>query len=155
MVNINIIGPAPTQTHKRDTGHDVAAVSRKVRWPFYVVYDTGLSVEPIDPSFAIQDRARSSIYERGLILSNSVGTIDNPYRGPIKFIFYTSWWTWLPWFEKSKDGKRKFRWNRLYRVGDRIGQLVVERVPRVSWNDTTVLSETTRGTDGYGSTGQN
>jgi dUTP pyrophosphatase len=43
----------------------------------------------------------------------------------------------------------------LYRVGDRIGQLVVERVHRVSWNDTTVLSETTRGTDGYGSTGQN
>jgi dUTP pyrophosphatase len=44
-------------------------------------------------------------------------------------------------------------WADIYKVGDRIAQLVIVPVPLVQYTEVGELSETQRGTDGHGSTG--
>jgi dUTP pyrophosphatase len=96
---------------------------------------TGLSLE-IPQGFEIQVRARSGLaIKNGIALVNAPGTIDSDYRGEVKIILINL-------------GGTDFEIKR----GDRIAQLVIAPVLQGEFIEAK-LSETTRGADGFGSTG--
>lgn len=101
----------------------------------YLEYSTGLAME-IPEGYVGLIFPRSSISNKGMILSNSVGVIDSGYRGEIKFRF------------KVLD--RSESW---YIPGDRIGQLIIMPYPKVELEEVEELSSSERGTGGFGSSG--
>lgn len=97
---------------------------------------TGIAIA-LPPGFEAQVRPRSGLaWKHGLTLLNSPGTIDADYRGEIQVILI-------------HHGDQLFT----VRRGDRIAQLVVQRLPTVRWCAVEELSETERGAGGFGHTG--
>lgn len=125
----------PTKAHATDAGWDLYAHSMKFDNDNNIVYCTGMAFE-IPQGYVGLLFPRSSNAKKDLILSNSVGVLDSGYRGEVlfKFKFY-------------HDGK----W---YKVGDRIGQLIIMPYPEIEFEVVEELSDTDRGTGGYGSTGE-
>lgn len=123
----------PTKAHENDAGFDLTAVSKTVDEFENLVYDTGIAME-IPVGYVGLVFPRSSISKKDLILSNSVGVIDSDYRGPIMFKFLG---------DESGD---------LYKPGDKIGQLIIIPIPKIQLNLVEELSDTDRGTGGFGST---
>ena len=76
---------------------------------------------------------RSSVYKTHQMLSNCVGVIDSGYRGEI-----------MMKFTRSRDQ---------YVIGSKIGQLIIMPYPHIEFEEVDQLSDTERGTGGYGSTG--
>lgn len=132
----------PKKAHASDAGFDLVAVSCKVENGMYV-YGTGLAFE-IPEGYVGLIFPRSSIAKKDLILSNSVGVIDSGYRGEVTAKFHQA----RRMFEMSSD---EFP---AYRIGDRIGQLVIVKLPEFDMVEADELSESDRGTGGYGSTGR-
>lgn len=131
----------PTQARQGDAGADLTAVRAKVSWgpehtSFSVEYWTGLAVE-IPEGYVGLTFPRSSISGKDLSLANSVGVIDSGYRGEISFRF-----------KSLGDGFK------MYQVGDRVGQLVIIPYLGVDPVECDELSDSERGTGGYGSTGK-
>jgi dUTP pyrophosphatase len=102
-----------------------------------IVYGTGLAVE-IPEGMVGLVFPRSSVRNYDLVLSNAVGVIDSGYRGEIMATFNLK----NPW---SPDD--------IYKVGDRIAQLVIMPIPLIKYKQVDELSETERGNGGFGSTG--
>ena len=97
---------------------------------------TGLRVE-IPVGFEAQVRPRSGLaLKHGVTVLNSPGTIDSDYRGELKVLL-------------ANFGSEPFTVN----SGDRIAQLVVCPVVRAHFEPSLLLEETSRGVDGFGSTG--
>lgn len=97
---------------------------------------TGLYTE-IPAGFEVQIRARSGLaVKHGVGLTNGIGTIDSDYRGEIK-VSLINW------------GDEEF----IVRNGDRIAQMVVCRYEKIEIEETAELSETVRGSGGFGHTG--
>lgn len=97
---------------------------------------TGVSMA-IPEGFEGQVRSRSGLtYKRGLVVANGIGTIDSDYRGDIGVILL------------NIDDKPQ-----RVEAGERIAQLVIARYERVELENVLILSDTYRGTGGYGSTG--
>ena len=97
---------------------------------------TGISVA-IPPGYEGQVRPRSGLAIRnGIALVNAPGTIDADYRGEVQVIAINL-------------GSEPFAIGR----GDRIAQLVIAPVLDVALELVDDLTETTRGTGGFGSTG--
>jgi len=97
---------------------------------------TGLFFE-IPEGFEIQVRPRSGLaLKHGVTVLNSPGTVDADYRGELLVILIN-------------------HSNRVVKInnGDRIAQIVVGGVVQVTWVQTDVLTKTTRGQGGFGSTG--
>ena len=126
----------PVRATDGAAGWDLSAVSRKYVNPESILnmvqYRTGIAVE-IPSGYVGLLFPRSSCYKKELSLMNSVGVIDSDYRGEISFIY------------KGVE---------LYGQGDRIGQLVILPCPAVEFVKAEELSETIRGTGGFGSTGK-
>ena len=98
---------------------------------------TGLYVE-IPIGYEIQVRPRSGLaFSKGITVINSPGTIDADYRGEIGVILIN-------------HGHEQVTLEK----GERIGQLVLNKVEQINWESVLVLSDTTRGTGGFGSTGK-
>lgn len=123
----------PTKAHATDAGYDLYASSCHYENGL-VCYGTGIAVE-IPQGYVGLVFPRSSIANTHLALSNSVGVIDSGYRGEIKAKF-------------RKGGTRG------YNVGDRIAQLIIMPYPEVVFEEVEELSESDRGTGGYGSSGK-
>jgi dUTP pyrophosphatase len=83
---------------------------------------------------------RSSIQKTDLRLSNCVGVIDSDYRGEVKLVFFV-----------RSNSKRSYE--KVYKIGDRVGQLVILKLPEIEIKEVEELSETIRGVGGFGSTG--
>jgi dUTP pyrophosphatase len=99
---------------------------------------TGLYIE-LPMGFEAQVRPRSGLAIRqGINCLNSPGTIDSDYRGEIKIVLVNL----------SAEIQ-------IINPGDRIAQMVVQKVERIAWEEVTVLTETTRNSGGFGSTGKN
>jgi dUTP pyrophosphatase len=97
---------------------------------------TGLSLA-IPPGFEGQVRPRSGLAaKQGLTVLNAPGTIDADYRGEVKVLLVNL----------STEAVTLQR-------GDRIAQLVVAAVTRATLVEVSELSETARGSAGFGSTG--
>ena len=98
---------------------------------------TGLRLE-IPPGFEVQVRPRSGLaLKHGVTLLNTPGTIDSDYRGPLGVILVNL-------------GQEPFHVTH----GERIAQLVVARVVQAGFDLVADLSETARGSGGFGSTGR-
>lgn len=125
----------PTKAHPTDAGFDLTCI-RAVYSRDWISYSTGIAVE-IPEGYVGLIFPRSSIYKKDLLLSNSVGVIDSGYRGEVMFKFRYV----------GTEGKT-------YEVGDRIGQLIILPYPEIEFEETNELSDSDRGTGGYGSTGK-
>ena len=125
----------PKYAKPGDAGMDLVAISILNTSLEQVSYDTGISVE-IPEGYVGLIFPRSSIRNYGIVLSNAVGVIDSGYRGSIQATF-------------NYYGSTKQR----YTVGDRIGQLIILPYPQIEFEEVEELSETIRGTGGFGSTG--
>ena len=103
------------------------------------IVGTGLYVA-IPEGYEIQIRSRSGLAAKSdVFVLNSPGTIDSDYRGELKVIL------------------RNVSRNVLdVKVGDRIAQALLAKVPKITWellNDVNELPTTERGTGGLGHTG--
>ncbi len=97
---------------------------------------TGLFFE-IPEGYEIQVRPRSGLaFKNGITVLNTPGTIDSDYRGELKVILINL-------------GDSDFTINN----GDRIAQIIVSPVTQGIFTITDSLSDTERGTKGFGSTG--
>ena len=100
------------------------------------VIGTGLYMA-LPPGFEAQVRPRSGLAaKKGITVLNAPGTIDADYRGEIGVILINL---------SNQD--------HTIHPGDRIAQLVVAAFELISWQKTADLDETTRGSSGFGSTG--
>ena len=91
----------------------------------------------IPEGYEVQIRPRSGLaLKYGIILPNSPGTIDADYRGEVGIIIMNL-------------GYANFQVNK----GDRIAQMVVNKIERPQLVIASFLSETARGEGGFGSTG--
>lgn len=127
----------PKTAKPGDAGTDLTAVARKFDADRqYWEYDTGIAVE-IPPGYVGLIFPRSSISNKDLILCNHVGVIDSGFRGNITFRF-----------------KELENVNGLYEVGDKIGQLIIIPYPSIEYEEVNELSDSERGSSGYGSTGK-
>lgn len=98
---------------------------------------TGIFVE-IPVGYEIQIRPRSGLaIKQGITCLNTPGTIDADYRGEIKVILIN-----LSAEEQT------------IQPGDRIAQMVLQKVEKIEWLPADALDNTERGTGGFGSTGK-
>ena len=125
---------APYQATVGSAGWDMYAAKME-DFGDRVVYYTDVATE-IPEGYAGLLLSRSSIVKTGLHLGNGVGLLDRDFRGNISFVFY-----------KRENCE-------LYKIGERIGQLVVTPTPKMDFIQAETLSKTDRGTGGYGSTGK-
>ena len=126
----------PTKAHATDAGYDLYAASKKYDENDNVVYGTGVAVE-IPKGYVGLVFPRSSIANTCLTLSNSVGVIDSGYRGEI--------------MAKYRIG---YGFGAEYQRGERIAQLIIMPYPEIEFVEVEELSDSDRGTGGYGSSGK-
>lgn len=101
------------------------------------IVPTGLRVE-IPAGFEMQIRPRSGLAAKhGVTLVNTPGTIDSDYRGPLGIIMINL-------------GAEPF----VIGHGDRIAQAVIAPVVQATYDVVETLSDTSRGSGGFGSTGR-
>jgi len=97
---------------------------------------TGLYIA-LPEGYEAQIRPRSGLaIKHGISLVNSPGTIDADYRGEIKVIMIN-------------HGKENF----IINDGDRICQMVIQKVEQAQWQEVESLEETDRGEGGFGHSG--
>lgn len=126
----------PSYATAGDAGLDMVATDLR-DWHDQVVYMTGIAVEIPEGHVGLLF-PRSSIRKYQLSLSNSVGVIDSGYRGEIQFTFNKT----------SGPASQK------YKIGERIGQLVIIPYPIIEAVEVAELSDSERGEGGFGSTGK-
>jgi len=99
---------------------------------------TGLFIE-LPAGYEAQVRPRSGLAVRhGLTCLNSPGTLDSDYRGEIKILLI------------NLSGETQ-----IIQHGDRIAQMVVQKIEKIGWQQVEILSQTERSEGGFGSTGKN
>jgi len=130
--------PAPAYARPGDAGADVVtAVDVELAPGQRAVVPTGIAVA-VPEGYAAFVHPRSGLAARhGLTVVNSPGTIDSGYRGEIMVIL------------QNTDTREPLRLRR----GDRIAQLVVQRVEHATFREVGQLPASARGEGGHGSTG--
>lgn len=101
-----------------------------------VLIPTGIHIQ-LPKGYEAQVRPRSGLFLKHGINAH-LGTIDSDYRGDIGVMLIN-------------HGNQDFVIN----DGDRIAQLVINKVEQITWEPVLFLDETERGSGGYGSTGKN
>ena len=133
----------PKYSKAGDAGMDLVANSRETDKYGNIVYGTGLAFE-IPKGYVGLLFPRSSISKYDMNLTNSIGVLDSGYRGEVFFKFKR-----LNRAINKSDDKYS-----IYNVGDRIGQIIIIPYPQIEFEEVEELSETDRGTGGFGSTGK-
>jgi dUTP pyrophosphatase len=132
--------PLPAYMSARASGCDLcAAVHEPVTLApgGTALVPTGLMLE-IPEGYEAQVRPRSGLaLKHGISLVNTPGTIDSDYRGEVKVIMINL-------------GREPFTVQR----GDRIAQMVFQRVEQAQWDEAEVLNKTERHDGGFGHTGK-
>lgn len=128
----------PTLAHASDSGYDVTTIDDGTVYDTYIEYKTGLAVR-CPPGFDIKMFPRGSVSKTNLLLCNSVGLCDNTFTAELTFRFKPIW----------GPNKQFIKYNK----GDRIGQLVFQRVyNKFVFREVKDLGETDRGAKCFGST---
>lgn len=125
----------PFKATSGSAGFDLFVVRKEALDDTHIKYWTGIAVE-IPAGYVGIVAPRSSVFKTRMVLSNGVGVIDSDYRGEISAVFVRN--------SRSKE----------YEVGDRCCQLVILPLLDVEFEECGQLSDTERGTGGYGSTGK-
>ncbi len=130
--------PLPTYAHEGDAGLDLFAAESVVLAPFErALVPTGLAVAlPAGYAGFVQPRSGLAL-RAGLSFVNTPGLIDSHYRSEIKLVAI------------NLDPVTPLRIER----GDKVAQLVIQRVERAELVEVTSLDPTERGERGFGSTG--
>lgn len=98
---------------------------------------TGIYIE-LPAGYEAQVRPRSGLaIKQGITCLNTPGTIDADYRGEIKIILI------------NLSGQEQ-----VIEPGERIAQLVIQKVERACWVETESLDESSRNAGGFGHTGK-
>lgn len=130
----------PTKKHESDTGFDVTVISRlhsnKDELFKVTMYETGICLRP-PKGYYYELVPRSSLQKFGYMLANSVGIIDNEYRGEIM----------VPLIKFDKDAPD-------LELPMRVAQLIPRKIENINFNVVDSFDhESERGTNGFGSTG--
>lgn len=150
----------PKKAHATDAGFDLYATSfRYDKEEGNLVYGTGLALE-IPEGYVGYIFPRSSISRKDLMLTNAVGVVDAGYRGevmckykiPARVYSYTPKRTMAPIYTPERN---QYANSDIYEVGERIGQLIIMPIPSIEFEESDELSDSERGTGGYGSSGNN
>lgn len=136
----------PQYAHTTDAGLDLVATSMSFDDDGNVVYGTGLAFE-IPEGFVGLLFPRSSNCKKDLALTNSVGVIDSGYRGEVTMKFKPA-----VRFSENMFACHRGPNSPVYGIGDRIGQMIILPYPEIKFWEVDELSESDRGTNGYGST---
>ena len=127
----------PSYSKVGDAGMDLTITREIENTSFSVSYGFGIAME-IPKGFVGLVFPRSSVRNQDLILSNCVGVIDSGYRGEIQATF------------KKTNGLDSIK----YKVGERGAQIIILPYPTIYMTEVPELSDTDRGTGGFGSTGK-
>ncbi len=144
VIEIKIINhssnPLPEYATTGSSGMDIRAnleVAQSLQPLERALVPTGLFIE-LPAGFEIQVRPRSGLaIKHGITCLNTPGTIDADYRGEIKIIL----------INLSQE-------EQLIQPGDRIAQLVLQRVDKAIWQEVNELEITARNAGGFGHTGK-
>jgi dUTP pyrophosphatase len=130
--------PVPSYAHPGDAGADLmAAVDVALQPGERALVPTGVAIA-LPEGYVALVHPRSGLAARhGLSIVNTPGTVDAGYRGEIKVLLI------------NLDPTEPIELKR----GDRIAQLVLQRVEQARFVEVDVLPESVRGDGGYGSTG--
>lgn len=132
--------PLPTYATPGSSGMDLRAdmAGPKVLAPLQRdLIPTGIFIELPD-GYEAQVRPRSGLaIKQGITCLNTPGTIDADYRGEIKIILV------------NLSGEQQ-----VIQPGDRIAQMVIQKVEKVQWAETDAINETERSDGGFGHTGK-
>lgn len=127
----------PSFANEGDAGLDICSTQEVLLMPGQrALVKTGLAIQ-LPKGWEAQVRSRSGLaYKHGVVVLNSPGTIDEPYRGEIGVILIN-------------HGQEPYSIS----IGDRIAQLVLKRTEDVVPVFVEELNESNRGSGGFGSTG--
>lgn len=130
--------PLPGYARPGDAGLDLyARIDVTLAPGERAIIPTGIAIA-LPPGYAAFGHPRSGLATRhGITLVNAPGTVDSGYRGEIQVNLI------------NHDPRETFQ----VRRGDRIAQLVVQRVEQIGWIETDSLPESARGETGHGATG--
>ncbi|MFI6733042.1 dUTP diphosphatase [Nonomuraea sp. NPDC050451] len=131
--------PMPSYAHAGDAGADLYAAEDVELLPGErAVVGTGVAIALPDGYAAFVHPRSGLAAKHGVTLVNAPGTVDAGYRGEIRVTLINT------------DAKEPFRLQR----GDRVAQLVVQRVERAAFYEVEGLPGSVRGANGFGSTGR-
>lgn len=166
----------PERSTAHSAGFDLRAVSiNHDTNERYIEYGTGLSFEIPEGHVGLLFQ-RSSVSKMDLQLRNAVGVLDCDFRGEVTFRFGNSTFPAdsvcpvlmnavesileqeTKYDEIYEDATKELEGIKAklkrYEIGDKIGQLIILPYPKVSFVEAEELTETERGTGGYGSSGR-
>lgn len=128
----------PAYAYEGDAGVDLRATQALTLQPFErALVPTGLAIA-LPKGYAGFVLPRSGLaIKNGITVGNAPGLIDSNYRGELKVILV------------NNNPNESFS----VQIGDRIAQLVVMPVPTIAFTEVNELSDTSRGTGGFGSSG--
>ena len=131
--------PLPCYMTTQSSGMDLCAAIKEnqaLRAGSIMVIPTGIGIA-LPPGFEAQIRPRSGLaFKHGIGIINAPGTIDADYRGEIKVALINL-------------GERQYT----IRRGDRIAQMVIQKVYQAKLEVVRALEETERNEGGFGHTG--
>ena len=144
IVSISIINqsnnPLPHYATEGSSGMDMRAFLQEdvVLQPLErALIPTGLFIE-LPEGFEVQVRPRSGLaIKQGITCLNSPGTVDADYRGELKVIL----------INLSNEPQTICS-------GDRIAQMVLQKVEKINWQPVNTINDTKRGAGGFGHTGK-
>lgn len=125
-----------------DAGIDLTATSLEVDDCGNYVYGTNRAFE-IPKGYVGLLFPRSSISKTKQHQTNSVGVVDSGYRGEVMIKMKPSM------TYPNSDNSSPY-----YKVGERVGQLIILPYPEIEFEEADELSDSERGEGGYGSTGK-
>ncbi|HEY7176505.1 MAG TPA: dUTP diphosphatase [Micromonosporaceae bacterium] len=130
--------PMPGYAHPGDAGADLyAAAPTEIPPGHRAVVPTGVALEIPDGYVGLVHPRSGLAAKVGVTVLNAPGTIDSGYRGEVMVIL----------INHDPDSVAHIA------RGDRIAQLVIQRVERAEFRRVEVLGETVRGAGRHGSTG--
>lgn len=128
----------PTYAHDNDAGMDLYAAESHTMYPGVNVIRTGIAMEiPEGYVGLVMDKSGiASKYGFSVI----GGVIDSGYKGEIMVVLYKS--------------EVPFVIPHTFLVGDKVAQMLIQKVERAEFEEVEELGETQRGDKGFGSTGR-
>ena len=131
--------PLPKYARGGDAGADIVSRIDVTLAPGErTLVPTGISIALPDGYVALVHPRSGLAIKHGVTMVNSPGTVDAGYRGELKIILI------------NHDPKESVSFKR----GDRIAQLVIQKVERAQFLEVENLPGSGRGDDGFGSTGR-
>lgn len=131
--------PLPTYAKGGDAGADVVSrIDITLEPGERALVPTGVAIALPDGYVALAHPRSGLAIKHGVTMVNSPGTIDAGYRGELQIILI------------NHDPRESVTFKR----GDRIAQLLFQKVERAEFLEVEVLPGSNRGSDGFGSTGR-